>query len=66
MAKEKGKSLAEEQSKKEAQIRLKKREADTIKLKVIKLRREELDIEEKALRASLEETEALGPTGPHI
>lgn len=34
-----------------------------MKLKMIKLWRKELELEEKALRASLEETETLGVTG---
>lgn len=50
------------QAEKEAQIREKKREADVMELKVIKLQREELDFEEKVLQASLEESEALGTT----
>lgn len=65
LANDKGKVSAHEQAKKDNQIRAKKREADAMKLKVIKLRREELESKEKALRASLEETEALGVTGFH-
>lgn len=63
LAKEKGKTLVREHVEKETQLREKKREADVVKLKAIKLRREDLELEEKALHASLEETETLGVTG---
>lgn len=49
LAKDKGKTLAQEHVENEAQARAKKREADTLKLRTIKLRRRELELEEKAL-----------------
>ncbi|KAK1364286.1 hypothetical protein POM88_039847 [Heracleum sosnowskyi] len=56
-AAKKGKKKVNEHADKEAQIRAKKKEADMLKLQAIKLRREELELEEKALRESLEEVE---------
>ncbi|KAL8157713.1 hypothetical protein AgCh_002425 [Apium graveolens] len=56
VAKEKGKSKEGDEAE---QVRALKREADVLKFKAIKLRMEELKLEEKALRASLEETEGV-------
>lgn len=62
-ASDKGKATASELAKKEARMREKKKEAGALKLKEIKLQREELELEEKARRASLEESETLGVMG---
>lgn len=60
LAKNKGKASTEEQAENEAQLKLKKREVNVVKLKVIRLWREELELEAKALRASLEEAKTGG------
>ncbi|KAK1363226.1 hypothetical protein POM88_038787 [Heracleum sosnowskyi] len=64
-AAKKGKQKVNEQADKEAQIRAKKKEADMLRLKAIKLRREELELEEKALRESLEEVEVTLVSSEH-
>lgn len=63
LAEDNEKASAQEQAEKDAQFRAKKREVDAMKLKAIKLWRKELELEEKALRASLEETKALEAIG---
>lgn len=57
LAKDMRKASAKEQAEKEAQLKAKKREADTTKLKLIKLRIKELELEEKVFHASVEEAE---------
>ncbi|KAL8088361.1 hypothetical protein AgCh_038217 [Apium graveolens] len=54
IAKEKGKLKESDEA---DQAKAKKQEVGVLKLKVIKLRREELELEEKALKTLLEETE---------
>lgn len=51
IVKGKGKSLAREQAEKEVQARAKKKEADAMKLKAIKLRREELKFGVKSIES---------------
>lgn len=44
--------MVKEQAEKESQLKAKKREANAAKLKLIRLQKEELKLEEKALRAT--------------
>ncbi|KAK1372396.1 hypothetical protein POM88_028589 [Heracleum sosnowskyi] len=53
----KGKQRESDQAAKEAQIRAKKKEADLLKLEALRLRREEIEMEEKAIRDSVAEDE---------